>query len=133
MFFNSMACLMKKTLWKAAWNLAKAWLISSTKLALPTSTATPATRFQYCGDITPAGDLPPLSRYFVDKDSVNLIKYIYPTSLLQEIAHDDEMVATFFSNCHIDEGCALILLEAEQDEIDDQADIATNGEEQDYK
>jgi hypothetical protein len=42
------------------------------------------------------------------------------------------MVATFFSNCHIDEGCALILLEAEQDEIDDEANIATDGEEQDY-
>jgi hypothetical protein len=45
------------------------------------------------------------------------LSYIYPTTLLREIAHDDETVVTFVGDSRIDEGCALILLEAEQDEI----------------
>ena len=68
-------------------------------------------RFHYCGDISPSGDLPPPSKYFVDEDIIKLIKYIYPTTPLQDIAEDDDTVASFFGDNHVKQGCSLILLE----------------------
>lgn len=72
------------------------------------------TRFRYCGDVTPFGNtLPPVAKYFLDSDVVNLVKFIYPSTPIQDIAEDDETVASFFGDHRIEEGRDLLLAQVE--------------------
>lgn len=90
------------------------------------------TRFQYCGDVTPAGDLPPPSKYFIDKDVVNLIKYIYPETPLEDITDDDDIVASFFGDDRVDECRALLLAHADYDNATNLEGNGDNDDDEDH-
>jgi hypothetical protein len=100
---------------------------TSSKYHYPSTRFHYPTRFQYCGDITPDGeDLPPAAKYFLDSDVVNLIKYIYPTTPLQDIAQDGETVASFFGDDRIDQGRALLLAESSSGDSGDECNYGND-------
>ena len=69
--------------------------------------------FDYCGDLSgPNNDLAPVSSYLMNRSIIELIRDIYSTVSMKDLANHAETVANFFGAEGSEEGKELMLVEA---------------------
>ena len=64
-------------------------------------------RFEYSGEFT-AELLSPISDFIVDKDTIKVIQATYSTVRLCDLADNDALIASFFGEDKIQDGCQLL-------------------------
>ena len=71
-----------------------------------------AQTYRYCGNITPTGaKKPPLAKYLLDDDVVQLLKEQYSALSLSQVAESDETLAAYFGESCVQEAKQILARE----------------------